>query len=365
MAYTADFAQEIVTSTRIRLARNFAAYPFPRKMDEMQAEDIVYLVGEGLKKFEVENQYLVSKLSARKARLLKQEYLAFTKYKMSDLDPQSAKLLLEQHLISPALLKSKSGAAFIYDDEESISIMVNEEDHLREQYICSGFQLTKAYERISAIDDGLGSTYDFAFDDKLGYITACPSNLGTGMRASVMIFLPALSMNGELKKMLPSIRSEGLTVRGAYGEGTSSEGYLYQVSNERTLGLSEQELLEKVTRMTMELAEKEYDAEAELKRALGTTLKDKCLRAYGVLTNCAVLPFAEFKEKMSEVRFGATLGFFDMIDKKGFDRLFNDMRPASIRVSNDLLRASEKKCDESRAEIVGTVLPEMVLVKRK
>ena len=145
MAYTTDFVEEIVTSTRIRLARNFAAYPFPRKMDEAQAEDIVYLVGEGLKKFEAENQYLMSKLPARKAKLLQREYLAFTKHTMSEIDPQLAKLLLEQHLISPALLKSKGGAAFIYDDEESISIMVNEEDHVREQYICSGFHLAKAY----------------------------------------------------------------------------------------------------------------------------------------------------------------------------------------------------------------------------
>ena len=363
MAYTPDFVESLVTSTRIRLARNFASFPFPRKMDESQAANVAYLVGEGLKRFESSENY-GTQISARQARRLRKEYLKFTEHRMSSVDPQTATLLLEQHLISPALLKSKCGAAFV-DEENGVSIMVNEEDHVREQYFCEGFKLVKAYERISAIDDGLGSAYDFAFDDKLGYITACPSNLGTGMRASVMIFLPALSMNGGLKKMLPSIRSEGLTVRGAFGEGTMSEGYLYQVSNEQTLGLSEQELLEKVTAMTIRLAEAEYAAQEELMRVSSTELKDKCLRSYGVLTNCAILPLSEFKEKMSEVRFGAVLGIFEMLDRKGFNDLFNDMRPASFRLKNGLETASERDCDVARAEIVGNVLRELVLTKRK
>ena len=170
-----SFLRETVVSTRIRLARNFAAYPFPRKMDEAQAEDIVYLVGEGLKQFD-----------------------EFTKYEIDGLSRQQATLLKERYLISPALLKSKKGAAFVSADK-AISIMVNEEDHLREQYICKGADFFKAlekggdkplekafyqaYERISGIDDGLAESYDFAFDEKLGYITACPSNLGTGMNS--------------------------------------------------------------------------------------------------------------------------------------------------------------------------------------
>ena len=215
MANETSVIKTTVISTRIRLARNFAAYPFPRRMDDAQAEDIVYLVGEGLKQFD-----------------------EFTKYEIDGLSRQQATLLKERYLISPALLKSKKGAAFVSDDK-AISVMVNEEDHLREQYIYKGFDLYKAYERISGIDDGLAELYDFAFDDKLGYITACPSNLGTGMRASVMMFLPGLTQNGGLKAVLPTLKENGLTVRGTFGEGSTTEGCIYQISNERTLGVSE------------------------------------------------------------------------------------------------------------------------------
>lgn len=341
MAYAPQFIETIVISTRIRLARNFAAYPFPRKMDEAQAGDIVYLVEKGLQKFDT-----------------------FTRHDIAELDKLHARYLQEQYLISPALLKSKGGAAFVSSDH-TISIMVNEEDHLREQYICKGFDLYKAYERISGIDEGLGGIYDFAFDEKLGYITACPSNLGTGMRASVMMFLPAISRNGELKKLLPSIKADGLTVRGSFGEGTSSEGYMYQVSNERTLGVSERDILDSMIRMTMKICDMEIRAREKMMKTAGTDLRDKCLRAYGALTNCAVLGMDEFSSKMSDVRLGAVLGFLEMRDKRGFEEFYNNMRPAAFRWDNGLAGASERKCDEERAETVCNVLPELVRVVRK
>ena len=341
MANTPQFIQTIVISTRIRLARNFAAYPFPKKMDDAQAADIVHLVGEGLKKFD-----------------------EFTRYDIAGLNEQHATLLLEQYLISPALLKSKRGAAFVSSDR-SISIMVNEEDHIRQQYICKGFDLYKAYERISGIDEGLSSLYDFAFDDKLGFLTACPSNLGTGMRASVMMFLPGLAQSGELKKLLPEIKAQGLTVRGSFGEGTSSEGYLYQVSNERTLGVSERDILSDMTRMTMKLCDKELRAREKMLKNDGLALKDKCWRAYGMLTHCAILPMDEFLAKMSDVRLGVVLGFLQAYDRNGFEEFFNDMRPATLRLTSGMENVSERKCDELRAETVCNVLPELVGLDRK
>ena len=142
--------------------------------------------------------------------------------------------------------------------------MVNEEDHLREQYIYKGFDLYKAYEHISAIDESLGEKLDFAYDQRLGYLTACPSNLGTGMRASVMMFLPGLAKSNELKSFLPTLKAGGLTVRGVFGEGTAAEGYSYQVSNERTLGWSEQEILEQVTSCAKSLCGLEIRARLEM-----------------------------------------------------------------------------------------------------
>ena len=341
MAYAPGFIETIVVSTRIRLARNFASYPFPKRMDDAQAADIVYLVGDGLKKLD-----------------------EFTKYEIAKLNKLDALWLQEQHLVSPALIKGKRGAAFVSSDR-TISIMVNEEDHLREQYICKGFDLYKAYERISGIDDGLASMYDFAFNNRLGYLTACPSNLGTGMRASVMMFLPGLSENGGLKKLLPNIKAQGMTVRGAFGEGTNAEGYMYQISNERTLGVSEREILEKMVRVTMGICDLELRAREEMLQNSATQLRDKCLRAYGTLTHCAILSASEFSQKMIEVRLGTVLGFFKARDKAGFEDFFNAMHPATFRISNGLQGLEERACDEIRAETVGNALPELVRIVRK
>lgn len=340
MANASDVKTTII-STRIRLARNFAAYPFPMKMDDAQAEDVVYLVGEGLKKFNT-----------------------FTKYGVSDITRQQAALLKEQYLVSPALLKSKRGAAFISEDK-AVSIMVNEEDHLREQYIVKGFDLDGAYECIGAIDKWLASVYDFAFDEKLGYITACPSNLGTGMRASVMTFLPGLTKNGGLKKLLPELKREGLTVRGAFGEGSTSDGCIYQISNERTLGVSEMDILEAVISTANRICDLEKQARADMLHKSGLELLDRCLRAFGTLTNCALLEENELFSMLEKVRLGIALGFLETIDDEGFDEFYNDMHPATFKISNNLERVSERKCNEVRAELACKVLPQLVRVRTK
>ncbi len=340
MAYAPKFIETIVISTRIRLARNFASYPFPKKMDDAQAEDIVFLVREELKKLD-----------------------DFIEYDMAKLTEEEAAQLQEQYLISPALAKSKRGAAFVSSDN-AISIMVNEEDHLREQYIYKGFDLFNTYERISGIDERLSSAYDFAFDDKLGFLTACPSNLGTGMRASVMMFLPGIVMGGEFKNVLPVIQAAGMTVRGAFGEGSSAEGYLYQVSNERTLGWSEKNILDEMSKITMNLCDREIKAREKMMRSDREDLKDRCLRSFGILTNCAILSQDEFLSKMTDVRLGVALGFLEALDGKGFDEFLNDMRPSSFRLGNGLKGKRERYCDVVRAETVCNVLPELVRVAR-
>jgi len=341
MANKTELTQTIVISTRIRLARNFAAYPFPKKMDEAQAEDIVLLVREGLHQVDT-----------------------FIEYDLESLTAEESLQLQERYVISPALTKSKYGAVFFTPDK-SVSIMVNEEDHLREQYILKGYNLMKAYERISGIDDYLAEQYDFAFDEKLGFITACPSNLGTGMRASVMMFLPGLVRNGELKKLFPEIKAAGMTVRGAFGEGTSSEGYIYQVSNERTLGLSEIDILREMQATADCLCDLELAARQKMLDEDGEELRDRCLRSYGVLTNCAILSQEEFFSKMTDVRLGVALGFLEARDWKGFDEFLNDMRPATFCVSNGLRGKRERYCDAVRAETACNVLPELVRVVKR
>lgn len=338
MAQSPAFIETIVTSTRIRLARNLAAYPFPEKLEEKLAGEIVYLVGKELNDLD-----------------------EFKRYDMNSLSREEITLLKEQHLISPALARKKgSGAAFISADK-SISVMVNEEDHLREQYILKGFDLYKAYERISGIDDRLSSALHFAYDEKMGYLTACPSNLGTGMRASVMMFLPGLAWSKELESFLPTLKAGGLTVRGVFGEGTAAEGYSYQVSNERTLGVSEQEVLRQMVRMTMTLCDLELRAREKMLKEQKVSLRDTCLRAYGALTNCAILPIKELTEGMVKVKLGMALGFFKARDIRGFNDFVADMRPASFRLENGLQGRSEYDCDLMRAEILHKVLPELVV----
>lgn len=334
---TPDFIQTIVTSTRVRLARNLDAYPFPEKLSKKQGKEIIEIVGH-----EVVRQG------------------EFDRFVMDEIDERNAAWLQEQHLISPALRKKKSlGAAFISADRD-VSVMVNEEDHLREQYIFMGFDLLKTYERISAIDENIGANVNFAYDKRLGYLTACPSNLGTGMRASVMMFLPGIARSKVWEEVLPTLKAGGMTVRGVFGEGSQAEGYSYQVSNERTLGLSEGEILQKVSKVTMTLCDLEIREREKMLKADKIALKDECLRSYGTLTNCAVLPLKELTEGMVKVKLGMALGFLSAQDIKGFNRFLADMRPASFRIGNELVGASEYECDLARAEIVRQVFPELV-----
>ena len=338
------FIQTIAVSSRIRLARNLACFPFPSKMNDGHAAEILYLVSESLKKIDP---------------------YEYKRYDIGKLSNSEASLMQEQYLISAELSKRlKSGAAFVSTDKAA-SIMVNEEDHLREQYICKGFDLYKAYERLSAIDDGLSGVLDFAFDETLGYLTACPSNLGTGMRASVMMFLPGLTRSGELKEILRAWKSCGMTIRGSFGEGSDAEGYLYQVSNERTLGWSEKDILEQVTEFTMKLCDHELRARERLMETAETETRDRCLRAYGTLCNCALLDLPEFLKKIAEVKVGIVLGFLKTTKQKEFDEFVDDMRPAAFCLNNNLEGENERFYDEVRAETVGNVLPKLVQVVRR
>ncbi len=331
-----QFVETTVVSTRIRLARNLAGYPFPSKLNKEQAKEIVSSVGNALSELD-----------------------EFTEYDIGKMQESQATLLQEKYLISPELIRKKDISAAFVSSDKDVSVMVNEEDHLREQYILKGFDLYKAYERLGGIDDGLERKLDFAFDQKLGYLTACPSNVGTGLRASVMMFLPGLARYKKLEELLPSLKSNGLTVRGGFGEGTAADGYSYQISNERTLGYSESEILSHMNEVTLNLAELEIRARAKMLEEDELSYRDKALRAYGELCNCAVLPVDELSEKIVSVRLGVALGFFKVNGMEAFSDFIANMRPFSFRAGN-CPNASELETDVMRAKIVGKVLPRLV-----
>ena len=228
-----------------------------------------------------------------------------------------------------------------------------------------GFDLAKAYERIMGLDDVISESIPFAYDEELGYLTACPTNLGTGLRASVMLFLPALSRRGVLaRRLLPALTSKGLTVRGAMGEGSGAEGDLFQVSNERTLGVSEEEILSFVEQAIASVVEMELLERARMKAEGGVTLKDRVSRAHGILTHCCVLDEHEFVRRVADLKLGLALGYFQDDEPEDraqdwteehmweLDELAVAMRPAGINRLNGALLTKEAQ-DIYRAEYVG------------
>lgn len=303
-----------VVSTRVRLARNIEGYPFPSHLkDERQAREIIRLVTSGM------------------SRLDGFQDDQFNVYYMNSISEEQAQILKENHLISPNLIKNKRASAAIINTEESISVMINEEDHLREQCILKGFELNTAYSIMSKIDASMSNTMKFAYDEQLGYLTACPTNLGTGLRASVMTFLPAITINGVMPKVYRSIAKLGLTVRGVYGEGSEAEGYMYQISNEVTLGVTEENILAQVTEVVKKVAELEEGERYKLKMGSSALdIKDDCMRSYGVLTNCAKLSTSELIKLSANVKLGACLGYINVADVSEIDDLVVKMRPANI-----------------------------------
>ena len=250
---------------------------------------------------------------------------------MDAISGEQAVSLMENHLISPKLIKNKHLSAALINTEESVSIMINEEDHLREQCIVKGLDLRFAYETMSEIDSRIAGSMKFAYDEQFGFLTACPTNLGTGLRASVMQFLPALTINGVMPKLIRSISRLGLTVRGVYGEGSDAEGYKYQISNEVTLGVTEEEILNQVE----EVVKKVCELEAAERRTLlngpnAIEVQDECLRAYGILTNCAKISAREFIKLTAKVKLGACLGFIDIPDVSLIDDLVVKLSPSNI-----------------------------------
>ncbi len=305
----ADITKKTVISTRVRLARNLEGYPFPSHLkSEKQAKEIIRLVSSGFSRLD-----------------------EFKLYYMDAVDDENAVCLMENHLISPMLIKNKRFSAALINTQENVSIMINEEDHLREQCIVKGFDLPLAYDTMNGIDNRIGKSMKFAFDEQFGFLTACPTNLGTGLRASVMLFLPALTVNGVMPRVIRSISRLGLTVRGVYGEGSDAEGYMYQISNEVTLGVTEEEILTQVKEAVLKICELE---EAERRNLIqgssALEIQDECLRAYGILTNCAKISTREFVSLTAKVKLGACLGYINIDDVSAIDDLVIKLTPSNI-----------------------------------
>lgn len=321
-----------IIMTRVRLARNIAGYPF-KITDQAVAKEIVKKVNRALVRSDTFDLFFVSNLSEMKLEAMK-----------------------ERHLISQNLIDNRACGAALINQDKDLSVMVNEEDVIREQCFMKGLRLTEAYKKLDRIDDDLSKHLDFAFDSKYGYLTSCPTNLGTGLRASVMMFLPALTESGKIGALIKEVSKLGLTVRGLYGEGSTAEGYMYQISNEVTLGVSEYEILKEVEETVNDICLAERDLMDSLyfgRNELKTM--DKIRKSFGILTNAVMLSYGEFLSHIAQVKLGAMLGMITISDVSALDDLIISVRPANICEQYGK-RLSAIDRDLFRAEKVGNKL---------
>ena len=322
---------QIVISSRVRFARNLRNRAFPGWAKKAERTAILELIKPRVEDL-TEMQDSFSEL-------------------LQDLSALEKQVLVERHLISREHAAKGAGSAVIMNRRQTLSIMINEEDHLRMQSIRSGLQLKQAFKLLDKIDSALEGDLEFAYDPRLGYLTACPTNVGTGMRASAMLHLPGLVLSELINQVVQAVSKIGLAVRGLYGEGTEAMGNLFQISNQTTLGEKEDEIISRLTKVIETIIEKEHDARQVLIQKKSNTLWDQIGRAYGVLTYAHAMTSKEALNLLSIIKLGVDLGTFPEDRRLPIDELFIDTQPAHLqKTSQQKLNAEER--DHLRAQII-------------
>ena len=322
---------DIVISTRVRLARNLREFPFPCRLSKQGMEKVTEKVKSAIK----DSHSSVAS--------------DFSFIKMDALTPTQAVSLVERRLVSPEFVSNTEGRALLLSSDENLSIMINEEDHIRIQAVTKGLALEQTFDIVDKIDTLLDENLDFAFNKNLGYLTQCPTNLGTGMRASVMLHLPALEKSRAIGRISGNLSKLGLTIRGAHGEGTKPKGALYQLSNQVTLGISEKAAIENLKNITNQLIAQEEMARERLCQSV--EIKDTLSRSLGILKYAISISHDEALSLLSNVRFGIESGQFDNIPTDVIDKLMIEVEPATITVnSGKNLTAGER--DVARATLI-------------
>lgn len=321
---------DIVLSTRIRLARNLENEPFPVIGDERDLRQISHYFSENYSQKSI-NDY---------------KNLEFIS--IQDLSHIEKRVLVEKHLISPYLAKAHAAAALISENEQ-ISIMINEEDHIRIQLYFPGLQLQQALKEAFIVDDWLEKKLDYAFDETRGYLTSCPTNAGTGMRASVMVHLPALVFTKQINRMVPAINQLGFVVRGIYGEGSEALGNVFQISNQITLGKSEKDIVEDLQGIVSQLVSQERIARQKLLKQSQKTLENEVFRSYGLLKYSRIMESSEAATRLSNIRLGIDLGIITNLSHSILNELMVLIQPGFLQyyaqgiltsTERDILRAS-------------------------
>jgi len=320
---------DTVISTRIRLARNIADMPFPSRMTAQQRKEVNLAVKEAI---------ICDSEAAKRYKYIEMDTLP-------DITVMS---MVERHIISPEFAKAGDNKALILSDDESVSIMLCEEDHIRIQVMRAGLSLDEAYAEADRIDDILGEKLNYAFNERLGYLTECPTNLGTGLRASLMLHLPALEMSGAINRLASTVSKIGLTIRGTYGEGTKASASMYQLSNQVTLGISEKAAIENLKSIAAQAMAQEKSARESLDKL---ALEDSAYRALGTLKFARILSGDEFMKLISRVRLGVATGVVEGIPLEKIEELIIDAGAATLQANaGKPLDAPER--DRLRAKII-------------
>lgn len=329
-----DATDHIVISSRIRLARNFDGVLFTNRNDMSSLEKVNSFSRSLLKPLKDVDGHQYSNIN------------------LEQLSERERAILVEKHLMSPALEEKLPYRNLVVSDDASIVIMVNEEDHLRIQSMVSGLRLEVAYERVLKIDKTIEDKYPYAFDERFGYLTACPTNVGTGLRASVMLHLPALTISGKITRLIRSIIQLGYSVRGLYGEGSEALGNIYQISNQRTMGTSEEDTIEQLTKIVEGIIAEERKSRQLLLHNDKEGLEDVLWRSYGVLQNARRVNGKEALTKLSDIQLGVDLNILPQWGKDSFNELIAITRPnfLSKYAGNDNLTDIER--DSYRAKVI-------------
>jgi protein arginine kinase len=330
---------DIVVSSRVRLARNFEEYPFPQRSS---TEDQQKIIDETCHALFTGNPELERRL---------------TLILFKELQPIQRQVLVEKHLVSKELAESSLETGALISDDEQISIMINEEDHLRIQCLTAGMQLDKAFALCNSIDDTIAEKIDYAFHDKIGYLTSCPTNVGTAIRVSIMLHLPALTMTGYIRAFLDSCGKLGLAVRGLYGENTEAYGNMYQLSNQVTLGKSEKDIVDSIKSIGYQIIEQERLLRQELLKKNARKFEDRIMRSYGILKFSRILTSEEALKRLSDIRLGINLGIIKDMTEMDVNEMILNIQPGNLQqYAGKLLNPDNR--DSVRAEYVRNKMGE-------
>ncbi len=323
---------DVVLSSRVRLARNIQGIPFPRRTNAEQQEQVLSLCKDAMLKSENDWNKSISYID------------------LSLMEDYEKQAIAEKHIISPQMMENNRKRGILLSDDNKISILLNEEDHIRIQVMEAGFELEKCFQEANRVDDWMEQTVDYAFDEQIGYLTCCPTNAGTGMRASVMMHLPALTMSGTINRVIDSLNQLGLTVRGIFGEGSKATGHIYQISNQLTLGAAEEDIIEKFKQIITEVIAKEREMRQRLYQADKFRLEDRLMRSYGILRHAVILTSGEAMKCLSDVRLAVDLGLITDLKPEVLNAVTYEILPANIMKEYNLANPGDR--DLKRAEIV-------------